>query len=134
MMRHSRRTKSKPSAKATSQSTRKAVIPDDYTLQIDLDSRAALRNFRNRCNFFRARFRAYRNLSHWRFHVCVSKSSSPGHYHATVTFTERLTQAERGWAQALLGDDPNRGIYGFFRHLNGSRYPFLFFERTRGNM
>ena len=110
-------------------SIKKAVIPDDYTVQIDLDSRDALRNFRNRCNFFRARFRAYRKLRHWSFHVRVSRSSSPWHYHATVIFTERLTQAERGWAQALLGDDPNRGVYGFFRHLNGSRYPFLFFER-----
>ena len=112
--------------------TRKvAVIPDDYTVQIDLDSRAALANFRNRVAFFRARFRAYRNLHHWRFSIRLLRSATRGHYHATVTFTERLTQAERGWAQALLGDDPNRGVYGFFRHLNGSRYPFLFFEKER---
>ena len=130
-MRHSRKTKSKPLAKGTSPSTRKAVIPDDYTLQIDLDSHAALLTFRNRVRFFRARFRSYRNLSHWRFSVIVRRSSTHGHYHGLVTFTERLTQAERGWAQALLGDDPNRGIYGFFRHLNGSRYPFLFFEKER---
>lgn len=108
--------------------TTKAVIPDDWTLQVDVDSAKALAQFRIRLNFFKARMRAYSRLRGWRLNAKVTRSATHGHYHVTIHSSERLTVSERIAAQALLGSDPNREIYNFFRHLNGSRFPVLFYE------
>lgn len=105
-----------------------AIIPDDWTLQVDLDSAKAVKLFRTRLNFFKARMRAYSRLRGWRLTAQVTRSTTRGHYHAVIRSSERFTMAERLCAQALLGDDPNRGIYNFFRYLNGSRFPILFYE------
>ena len=110
-------------------SNAKAIIPDDWTLQIDLDSAKALRLTRTRLNFFKARMRAYSRLRGWRLSAKVTRSATRGHYHVTIHSSERLTVPERIAAQALLGSDPNREIYNFFRHLNGSRFPILFYEK-----
>jgi hypothetical protein len=109
----------------------KAIIPDDWTLQVDLDSRASLKKYLERLNFFRARLRSYSRLRGWMLHSTVKQSATRGHFHVTIRSSDRLTVPERIAAQALLGSDPNREIYNFFRHLNGSRFPILFYEKGK---
>lgn len=106
-----------------------AVIPTDRELQIDLDSRAAVKTFRRRLNFIRARNRAYKKLRwHLRSRITRSKSKK---WHATVTSSQRMTLLERLCLQTLLGDDPQRAIYNFYRYLNESRFPILFYEKGK---
>lgn len=126
----------KRSAKATSKCVkpwapaRVAVAPDDWTLQIDIDSARAYKYFKNRINFFQARIRAYQGFHKWRLHYKVTRSIN-GNRHITIKSSMRLTICERICAQVLLGDDLNRGMYNFFRYLNGSRFPILFFEKRK---
>ena len=108
----------------------RAVIPTDRELQIDIDSDRALRHFRKRYGFFCSQLRAYHRLG-WRIRMRVVRSKgAKGHYHATVTMSQRMTLLERLCAQVLLGDDENRAMYNFFRYLNESRFPILFYEKN----
>lgn len=115
-------------AKSMSKSDKRMVLPNDHTLQIDCDSRAALKNFYDRLAFFKSRIHEY-GLG-WTFLYKIHQSS-PKHYHITVTLSQRMNLCERILAQTLLGDDPNRAMFNFFRYLNGSRVPVLFFEKRK---
>lgn len=105
-----------------------AVIPSDREIQVDIDSDKAYVYFKDRYRFFRACIRNYRRMANWRVKVRVTRSPG-GNRHATVTLSQRMTQCERICAAVLLGDDPARAMYNFFRHLNESRFPVLFYEK-----
>lgn len=107
-----------------------AVIPTDRELQIDIDSDRAYRRFKDRFNFFQACIRNYRRMADWKATARVTRSPG-GNRHATITLSQRMTQCERICAAVLLGDDPNRGMYNFFRYLNESRFPVMFYEKRR---
>lgn len=110
---------------------RKAVFPTDRQLQIDLDSNARFKFYKNRLNFFRARIASYQKLRDWKLTPTVTKSMG-GNRHVTIDLSQRMTDCERILAGLLLGDDPDRAMYAFFRYLNGSRFPVLFYERKKG--
>lgn len=120
---------SKRLAKSMSKSDKRMVLPNDHTLQIDCDSRRALVNFGKRYKFFVHRIFDY-GLN-WTTGATVRKSAQRGHYHVTVHVSQRMNLCERILAQTLLGDDPNRAMFNFFRYLNGSRVPVLFFEKRK---
>jgi hypothetical protein len=112
-------------------SVRVAVIPSPHEVQVDLDTKKDRAWFENRIRFFRSQLRAYRNLKGWRITVKMKRSRQVGHFHVTVFSSQRLTMLERICMAALLGDDPSRAMYNFFRYLNESRFPVLFYERKR---
>jgi hypothetical protein len=107
-----------------------AVIPTDRELQVDLDSPRALELFKRRIRFFRHQVRTYPHLKDWKFSVYYTRSRS-GNRHATIKLSQRMTVCERITAQILLGDDAKRGVYNFFRYLNGSRWPILLYEKRK---
>lgn len=107
-----------------------AVIPDDWTLQIDCDTRKQLLYYKQRLRFVRGRLGSYGKLKSWRLYPKITRSRN-GNYHVTIRSTERLTMIERICLQTLLGSDPNREMFNFFRYLNGSRFPVLFYEKRR---
>lgn len=109
-----------------------AVVPSDRELQIDLDTDRAFSNFKRNLAFFRSQARAYSAFSDWSIRVRITRSPG-GNRHATVALSQRMTLLERLCAQMLLGDDPNRAMYNFFRYLNGSRFPILFYEKVTKN-
>lgn len=109
---------------------KRVVIPSDHELQIDLDSPRAYKAFRKRLNFFRNRLWAYRSLRHWRITIKTSPSPSGRGKHVTIRLSQRMTICERICAQMILGSDLNRETYNFFRYLNHSQFPVLFFERS----
>jgi hypothetical protein len=123
--------KSWPLGKDGSPSDRVYVVPTDRELQIDLDSKRDVKKFRKRLSFFKSQIWAYDSLKDWKLKIKTSRSISGKGYHVKITVSQRMTICERICAQVLLGDDPNRGMYNFFRYLNGSRFPVLFFERKK---
>jgi hypothetical protein len=109
-----------------------AVIPNPHEVQVDLDCKKDREWFENRIRFFRSQLRAYRKLKGWRITVKMRRSKQIGHFHVTIFSSQRLTMLERICLAVLLGDDPNRGMYNFFRYLNESRFPVLFYEKRKG--
>lgn len=108
-----------------------ARIPTDRELQIDLDSRKELAYYKHRLQFVRGRMYSYARLRGWKFLPVVTRSRGGKGFHVTITSSQRMTVCERICLQALLGSDPNREMFNFFRYLNESRFPILFYEKAK---
>ena len=74
---------------------------------IDIDSDEAFAIFKHRWQtFHRAEPKA-------RYVVSASPSGKFGHYHVVVSVARTLQVYERLWIQAILGDDPLRGLLSY---------------------
>lgn len=78
----------------------KVVFPTEHQLQIDMDSETAKEEFLKRFRLFE-----FPNTP-W---LLLTPSATAGHYHATLTFTDRsFTPWQRTCLESVLGDDPVR--------------------------
>jgi len=97
---------------------------DDRTLQIDLDTRAALRLF----------LRQHRLLTAGGWLPSrppkITRSRG-GNLHAVIRLAQPTPALERVLLQALLGSDPVREARNYGRVKNGAPYPILFFEKKK---
>ena len=98
------------------------VIPNDYQLQIDIDSEEAYEEFLKRFKDFKRHFQITRLEMH------PSKSGLPKR-HITIDMVYSMTATERVALQACLGSDHVRELNNIRRIQNDNIYPIALFEK-----
>ena len=83
------------------------VLPDDYTLQLDIDSDIQYAEYEERFPFFE-RFFSIKSIE-----IKPSKNGLP-HQHITIKLENPVTNRERIFLQLMLGSHYKREIYSFF--------------------
>jgi hypothetical protein len=99
------------------------VLPDDNTLQIDIDSVEALGVFYRQLTVVEQHFKGTTHV------VKQSKSGKPGKFHITVTLPLQVDMYQRIALQACLGSDPLRELLSYVQAVHGDPHPTLFFEK-----
>lgn len=96
------------------------VLPDDFTLQIDIDTAESYRLFLFRIKYLGKWF----NLTH------KQNPSKKGeeHRHIYVRLSEAISSMERIFLQLYLGSDSKREFLSLMRIKNDDPHPTLFFE------
>lgn len=115
-------TNSEVAFKRAEEQNMRVVLPDEYTLQLDIDNDEAYKQLTSKLKVLRA----------WHYYPTIvkdapSKSGLP-HRHVYIRVTKELTQIERIVLQQYLGSDPVREFLNFQRVLLGDTYATLFFE------
>lgn len=98
------------------------VFPDEFTLQIDIDNKAAFSIFEKKILY----------LDKWydfTYKINVSLSGKP-HRHVYVKLTTPVTPLERIFLQLFLGSDSTREFLSFQRIKNKDAHPTLFAEKS----
>ncbi|MGH7239031.1 MAG: hypothetical protein ACREHG_03085, partial [Candidatus Saccharimonadales bacterium] len=99
------------------------VFPQDNEIQIDLDNKAAVKEFRRRLGFFKAIHGKLIN----RVYYTHSRS---GGTHVTIQLTRPVeSKVERIMFQALLGSDAKREMLSLMDLFQAQREPTLFYEK-----
>jgi hypothetical protein len=108
----------------------KAVTPNRFTAQIDLDTKNDVKTFRKMVYILRARTNLYAQacFDMPRFISTRIHRSKGGHWHAKIVCDKPLSDITRIALQAVLGSDRKRELLSLCRYFAGSRYPTLFFE------
>ena len=99
----------------------KVVLPDEFTLQIDIDNEASFSVFKDKIEY----------LARWydfEYKVNISFSGKP-HRHIYVTMLIPITPLERIFLQLFLGSDPTREFSSFRRIKENDLHPTLFLEK-----
>jgi len=101
---------------------RGVVYPNEFTVQIDLDSEEELVEFKQRFELFDRLFKV--------IGFKITKSTTPNHYHVRIEMDQAvLNEAERILFQALLGSDFRREMISYARLLAGDKHPSVLFEK-----
>lgn len=100
------------------------VVPDAYTLQVDLDSPKALQSFGSQLALLRRRSSI---ANKWK--IRITDSAQRGHCHITIRTASRMSLKVRIALQALLGSDLKRELMNWMRVEKRQKLPILFFER-----
>ena len=97
------------------------VLPDDFELQIDIDTAENYELFLLRIKYLEKWF----NLTY------KQKSSKTGgdHRHICIRLTETISSLERIFLQLYLGSDSKREFLSLIRIKNDDPHPTLFFEK-----
>jgi hypothetical protein len=98
------------------------VLPDEHTLQIDIDSKEAFSLFERRISFLE---KWYDDID---FKITTSLSGLPNR-HIYITMSIPITPLERVFLQLFLGSDSTREFLSFKRIEINDPHPTLFFEK-----
>jgi hypothetical protein len=100
----------------------KVVVPGPRQLQLDIDTDEAYATYE----------KMYTRLADLGY-VCGASQrpsrSKPEGRHVTVNLSFYPTAIERIALQAIMGSDPAREAYSFFRYKSGEAIPTLFYEK-----
>ena len=99
------------------------VVPNDCTLQIDIDSKEQKKVFLSRIERVRSEIPGFSITEK------PSPSQKPGREHITLKSNKKFTLPERLFLQLYLGSDPTREFLSFLRYKKGDVCPLLFFEK-----
>lgn len=100
-------------------------LPEPNQLFIDIDSLADLGTFHGNYGLIDQ----YVGIEG--FVITESRNGGEGK-HIVVTLSKNITLTERCLLQAILGSDLRREAHGFWRIMQGSTTPTLFFEKGVG--
>lgn len=112
------------------QSVELEVIPEpNDQLFIDLDGPGSVDEF---CKRFACLVAIYtqRGLDSPFLEYQTNKSRN-GNTHAVVTLAKIWPEVMKFFFRAILGSDPYREMHNLTRHIAGSLYPVVFFERGK---
>ena len=98
------------------------IFPDEYTLQLDIDSGTQYDAYLSRLEFFK-KFFSIKSTE-----IKPSKEGLP-HQHITIKLEHPVTDIERIFLQLVLGSDLKREVYSFLRIQIGDKHPTLFLEK-----
>lgn len=115
-------TKSDKAFKLAAERGQRVVLPDEYTLQLDVDNEETYKMLNKRLELLR-HLHYYPSI----IKDVVSKSGLP-HRHIYIKVSKILTQTERIVIQQYLGSDPIRELLSYVRVTLNDPYPTLLFE------
>ena len=99
------------------------VLPDDHTLQLDIDSAEDLEAFQDNFELF-DKFIGVHSVM-----TVPSKSGDPDHHHVTIKLTRKWGLNRRIAFQAILGSHRKRELLNILRAINHVEDPIAFFEK-----
>lgn len=97
-----------------------ALIPDEYTLQLDIDGQSDTNELFNYCLAVIRRVMTVEIIEEY--------ESRGGNRHVILRVSEPLSDLERIALQAILGSDPQREALGWMRIRQGIPYPSSLFK------
>ncbi len=103
------------------------VVPDEYTLQLDYDSKTLPENFNKLCALIDINFGIKRSGDQEVYDMDI-KTSKSGNLHVYLKLANPISNTERLVFQAALGSDPVREILSLARLKRGETTPTLLFE------
>jgi len=102
---------------------KKVVLPDEYTLQIDIDTKEAYELMVNRLV----------DLTMWDYWPIIEKDevsfTGEPHRHVYIRVAKKLEILERIALQMYLGSDSKRELLSIIRYTMNDPAPTKFFER-----
>ena len=96
------------------------VLPDEFSLQVDIDNQENFVLFNNRLDYLK-------NWYDLKYKKTPSKKGGE-HLHITVCLDKVINPLERIFLQLYLGSDSTREFLSFQRIKNKDPNPTLFFE------
>ena len=103
----------------------RVILATPRTLQLDLDSPAAVRRYGWQWQLLKRAEMA----RGWREKILPSKTR--GHVHIIITLPQPLPLGTRIALQALLGSDIKREMFNWIRGSKRSKFPVVLFERRK---